>query len=192
MNAGSGRKSRPAAGFTLAEISISLGVASIIGVILLYSLVQGVWLFRSNESEMWARDSGSSVIRTIRDDIQTSASQRIYPDYTQVAGVQTSNGSCAVIVLPDARGSVTYYRAPAAAGGTTGKIYYHSNGATAPNPATDKLLASNAMDFEFRRNPNGTVRVGFVLAALGYPRRLLGSVESDRVRFTTSAIPRNP
>lgn len=181
------------AGFTLAELSVALGVGTIISLVLLYALVEGVWLFRSNESEMWARENGSSIIRLIRDDIQTAQSERIYSNYTQTGGVETNNGSCAVIVLPDARGAVTYYRAPAiSSAGATSQIYYHADGNTAPNPAIDKLLASNVIDFEFRRNPNGTVRVAFVLGAIGYPRRLLGSVESDRVRFSTSAIPRNP
>ncbi|MGI8891444.1 MAG: PilW family protein [Chthoniobacterales bacterium] len=186
------QKTKFSSGYTLVELSVALGVGSIVGLILLGALVQGTWLFRSNESEMWARDSGSKTIRTIRDDIRMAQSERIYADYTKVGGTETNNGSCAIIVLPDARGAVTYYRWPATGSGANSGLYYHANGATTPNPTTDTLLVNNVMDFEFRRNPNGTVRIGFVLGSLGYPRRLLGGVESDRVRFSTSAIPRNP
>ncbi len=192
MTTRAGTQGKRSEGFTLAELSVALGVGSIVGLILLYGLVQGVWLFRSNETEMWARDNGSSVIRAVRDDLRLAQSEQIYANYKQVGGTEVGNGSCAVIFLPDA-GPVTFYRWPFdKVGEPIGQIYYHANGATAPNPATDKLLASNVMDFEFRRNPNGTVRVGFVLGALGYPRRVLGQVESDRVRFSTSVLPRNP
>jgi len=201
MRTGIGKAPKCDGGFTLIELTVAMGVGSIVGVILLYSLVQGVWLYRSNESEMWARNNGSSLIRVIRDDIQTAQDEHIYSDVSQVGGTQTNNGSCAVIDLPAGGGSVTYYIWPTAkpAAGTgdgTRQIYYHSDGATAPNPATDKLMASEVLDFEFRRNANGTVRVGFILGVIGYhpgrpDLRLPGSVESNRVRFTTSAIPRN-
>jgi hypothetical protein len=177
------------------EVAVALGVGSIVGAILLYALVQGVWLFRANESEMWARNEGSSVIRVIRDDIQAAQDVRIYSDYTNVGGTESQNGSCAVIDLPDGS-SVSYYRSPVtplvSGSGVTDQIYYHADGSTAPDPATDKLLSSGVLNFEFRRNPNGTVRVAFILGIFGYPRHLLGTVESDRLRFTTSAIPRNP
>lgn len=182
-------------GFTIAELSVAGGVALIVGLILFFAFSQGVWLFRSNESEMWGRENGSAVIRAIQDDLQSAQTEKIYADYTQTAGTDGSNGSCAVINLPEGPTTITYYWwSPTGFGGAgtiLGKIFSHT-GATAPNPATDKVLATNVTNFEFRRNPNGTVRVGFVLGILGYPRRLLGSVESDRLRFTTSAIPRNP
>lgn len=192
MKPGAGKRAGLSGGFTLVELSVALGVGSIVGLILLAGLVQGVWLFRSNESEMWARDNGSSAIRAIRDDLRAAQSEQIYANYKQVSGAEVGNGSCAVIVRPDT-GPATYYRWPFdKVGEPIGQIYYHANGGTAPNPATDKLLASNVMDFEFRRNPNGTVRIGFVMGALGYPRRVLGQIESDRVRFSTSVLPRNP
>ena len=201
MSIGTRTRSKLAEGFTLVELSVALGVGSIVGAILLYALVQGVWVFRANESEMWARSKGSSVIRVIRNDIESAKDVRIYTDYTTVGGTETQNGSCAVVDLPTdddppSVTSVTYYRSsvdpPANGSGVTDQIYYHADGSTAPDPATDKLLTSSVLDFEFRRNPNGTVRVGFILGILGYPRHLLGTVESDRLRFSTSAIPRNP
>lgn len=188
-----GKRNEGSRGFTLVELSVATGVGTIVMLILMYALSQGVWIFRSSESEMWARDNGSSVIRAIRDDLQSAQDEKIYADYTQVNGTETSNGSCAVINLPAGPTTTAYYwYAPVAASGQTlGKIYAHT-GATALDPATDRLLANNVTNFEFRRNPNGTVRVGFILGVIGYPRRLFGSVEADRLRFTTSAIPRNP
>ncbi|MDQ3199908.1 MAG: hypothetical protein M3Q46_12125 [Verrucomicrobiota bacterium] len=182
-------------GFTLVEMSVAGGVALIIGLILFFALSEGVWLFRANESEMWARDNGSSVIRAIQDDLQSAQTAAIYPDYTQVNGTEINYGSCAVVNLPEGPTTITYYWwqplvAPKV-GPVLGRIYSHT-GTTALNSATDILLASNVTSFEFRRNPNGTVRVGFAVGILGYPRRLLGSIEPDLLRFSTSAIPRNP
>lgn len=189
------RRSRGAGGFTLLELSVAMGVSTIVGLIAFFALSQGVWLFRSNESEMWARENGSSVIRAIYDDLQSAQTEKIYPSYTQTNGAEIDHGSCAVLVVPGKVDPVTYYWwtplvAPAL-GPVLGSIYSHT-GSTPPAPATDKLLASNVTNFEFRRNPNGTVRVGFVLGILGYPRRLLGSIEPDLLRFSTSALPRNP
>ncbi len=185
--------SKRAEAFTLVELSVAGGVATIIGLILFFALSQGVWLFRGNESEMWARENGSSVIRAIQGNLQSAQTEKIYSDYTNTLGTDITNGSCAVITVPEGPTTVTYYWSAgvSANGQTLGSIYSHT-GTTAPIPATDKVLASNVSSFEFRRNPNGTVRVGFVIGILGYPRRLLGSIESDRLRFSTSAIPRNP
>ena len=173
---------------------VAMGVGTGVLLILFFALSQGVWVFRANESEIWARNDGSSAIRAIQGDLQSAQAEKIYPDYKQTGGTETNNGSCAVITIPDAATPTAYYWwAPTGvtAGPPLGKIYSHS-GNTAPNPATDKLLVRNVTNFEFRRNPNGTVRVGFILGILGYPRRLFGSIEADRLRFTTSAIPRNP
>ena len=182
-------------GHTLVELSVAGGVAMIVGLILFFSLSQGVWLFRSNESEMWSRENGSSVIRAIQGSLQSAQTEKIYADYTKVSGTDITYGSCAVLTLPEGPTTITYYwwlsPIQPSAGPKLGNIYSHT-GTTAPIPATDKLLASNVTNFEFRRNPNGTVRVGFVVGILGYPRRLLGSIETDLLRFSTSAIPRNP
>ena len=183
-----------AEGFSLVELSVAGGVATVIGLILFFALSQGVWIFRSNESEMWARENGSSVIRAIQGNLQLAQDEKIYADYTNVSGTDLTYGSCAVLTLPEGPTTVTYYWSSpgiSSTGQNLGSIYSHT-GTTAPTPATDKVLASNVTNFEFRRNTNGTVRVGFVVGILGYPRRLLGSIESDRVRFSTSAIPRNP
>jgi len=188
-------RSKGTEGHTLVELMVAGGVATIVGLILFFSLSQGVWLFRSNESEMWSRENGSSVIRAIQGNLQSAQTEKIYADYTKVSGTDITYGSCAVINLPEGPTTVTYYwwspTGLASTGQTLGKIYAHT-GTTAPTPATDKVLATNVTNLEFRRNPNGTVRVGFVLGILGYPRRLLGSIEPDRLRFSTSAIPRNP
>lgn len=171
-----------------------MGVGSIVMVILCYALVQGVWIFRANESELWARSDGSAVIREIQDSLQSAQAEKIYADYTQVGGVDGNNGSCAVITRPDLPAPISYYWwLPPGWGASQnlGKISSHM-GSTAPDPTTDPVLAADVMSFEFRRNPNGTVRVGFVFGILGYPRRLYGSIEADRLRFTTSSIPRNP
>lgn len=182
-------------GHTLVELAVAGGVATVVGLILFFALSQGVWLFRSNESEMWARDNGSSVIRAVQGSLQSAQTEKIYADYTKVGGTDITYGSCAVINLPEGPTTVTYYwwssTGVLSTGQTLGKIYSHA-GTTAPTPATDKLLATNVTNLEFRRNPNGTVRVGFVLGILGYSRRVFGGIEPDRLRFSTSAIPRNP
>ena len=177
-----------------------MGVGSIVLVILMYALVQGVWIFHANESEMWTRDAGAAAVRAISAALQSAQSEKIYGNYTQVSGTDQSNGSCAVITtLPtDATAAtVTYYwkasGSPVGAGSATlGQIYFHPNGGTALDPTTDKVVASNVTQFEFRRNPNGTVRVGFILGIFGYPRHPFASVEADLVRFSTSVLPRNP
>ena len=173
---------------------VAVGIGTIVGLILFFALSQGVWIFRANESEMWARENGSAVIRAMEDDLQSAQTAKIFPNYTQVAGTDFNYGNCAVISLPAGPTTVTYYWATSAlqaSGPALGNIYSH-NGGTAPNPASDKLLARNVTKLEFRRNPNGTVRVGFVLGIIGYPRRLLGSIEPDLLRFSTSVLPRNP
>lgn len=183
--------------FTIVETMVAMAIGTIVTLILMYAFTQGIWVFRANETEMWARNDGSEVVRAIRGDLQTAQTVKIYPDYTQTGGTDGSNGSCAVLTipnLPNAAGTTTYYwRAPVSSGSgpSLGTIYSHS-GTSAPNPATDRVLASNITNFEFRRNPNGTVRVGFILAILGYPRRLFGGVEADLLRLSTSALPRNP
>jgi hypothetical protein len=174
-----------------------MGVGTIAPLVLMYAFTQGIWIFRAHETEMWARNDGSSAIREIGNELECAETARIYPDYTQIAGAEQNNGTCARLTVPDlpnpARTVTYYWNAPIAVGnGTTlGNIYSHTGTGT-PDPATDNVLARNVTAFEFRRNPNGTVRVGFVLGILGYPRRLFGAIEADRLRFTTSAIPRNP
>jgi hypothetical protein len=86
---------------------------------------------------------------------------------------------------------VAYYLVGATSGTATGSIYYDSNAGTAPNPASDRLLHGNVGDLEFRRNPNGTTRVGMALGTLGYTRRKFGTVENDLVRYTVSVTRRN-
>lgn len=167
--------------------AISVGV----GLIALAGLVQGVHLFKCNESEIWAREKGSRIIRAIRDDMQKATAVRIYPSYTSITGAGGTYGSCIVLDLPDSAKSVAYYRSAADLNTNSGRIFYDSNTTSAPTPGTDKLLLSSVMDFEFRRNPNGSVRVGFQIATLGYPRRQYGSIEADRVRYSTSILPRN-
>lgn len=186
------RKNIQTSGFTLAEVMVATVVALAVTLITTAALVQGVHVFKGNESTMWAREKGSKVIRSIQNDMYKATAIRIYPDYASVAGAESAYGSCIVLDLPDIGKSVAYYRSASNATPTSGSIYYDTNTTVSvPNPAADKALVSTAMDLEFRRNANGSVRVGFQLGTLGYPRRTYGSNESDCVRYTTSVVPRN-
>ena len=79
----------------------------------------------------------------------------------------------------------------ASAGEATGGICYDSNTATFPAPASNRLLQDRVTDLEFRRNPNGSLRIGFAAGFIGYPRRQFGTAEADLVRFSTSVTRRN-
>ncbi len=177
--------------FTLIEVIVATAISVGVGLISLFGLVKGVHLFKCNESEMWAREKGSRVIRAIRDDMQKASAVRIYASQSSITGAGTTYGSCIVMDLPDSGRTVAYYRSAVDATTTSGRIFYDSNTASAPSPSTDKLILTSVMDLEFRKNPNGSIRVGFQLGTLGYPRKQYGSIESDRVRYSTSILPRN-
>jgi prepilin-type N-terminal cleavage/methylation domain-containing protein len=176
-------------GFTLLELMFSMGIGSIIALVTLGALVEGMHLFSSNSTEMVARDQGSRAIRQIATDIQSATLVNIYPDYTSTTGSSASYGTCAVVAMTT--GTVAYYRYASTTGTNAGGIYYCSNAAVPPNPATDKLLVSSVQDFEFRADVYASIRVGFKIGIYGYPSLLVGSKEADLVRFTTSATPRN-
>ena len=178
-------------GFTLVEVVVATAISVAVGLIALGGLVQGVHLFKCNESEMWAREKGSRIIRSLRDDMQKATAIRIYANQSSISGAGINYGSCLVLDLPDSGRTVAYYRNALNANSNSGRIFYDSNTTSAPAPASDKLLLSGVMDMEFRKNPNGSIRVGFQVATLGYPRRLYGSIEADRIRYTTSILPRN-
>ena len=59
-----------------------MGVGTIVTLILMYAFTQGIWIFRANESEMWARNDGSAAIRTIQNNLESAQTAKIYPDYT--------------------------------------------------------------------------------------------------------------
>ena len=177
--------------FTLVELLVAGAISTVVGLIVILALSNGVHIFRSNESEMWARENGSRTIRAMQDSVEKATGVHIYPNRAGIGGAETSYGSCVVLDLPDTGKSVAYYFEQTGPIPSVGYIYYDPNTATAPTPALDKVLMRTAMDLEVRRNPSGAVRIGFKLGTLGYPRRLYGSVEADRVRFTTSAVPRN-
>ena len=68
-----------------------MGVGTIATLVLMYAFTQGIWIFRANETEMWARNDGSSAIREIGNELECAETARIYPDYTQIAGAEQNN-----------------------------------------------------------------------------------------------------
>lgn len=187
---GTAFKYRSDAAFTLVELAITLGIASVIALCSMQSLIQGMGMFKSTSTEMIARDAGSRAIRKMATAIQGALSTKIVANYLSTASADSQYGSC--IVLQMASGtSVAFYRYAPAANPNSGGIYFDANTATAPNPAADKLLVSSTQDLEFRRDANGTVRAGFKIGTFGYPSKAIGTKEADRVRYTTSVLPRN-
>ena len=183
-------RSRSAAAFTLAELSITMGIASVIALGSTASMVEGMSLFKCTSTEMIARDAGSRVIRRMTTAIQSAVTTKIVPNYLSTGSAGGLYGSC--VVLQTASGtSAAFYRYAPNSDPNSGGIYYDANIATAPNPATDKLLASSAQDLEFRRDATGTIRAGFKIGTFGYPSKAVGAKEADRVRYTTSILPRN-
>ena len=176
-------------GFTLTELMIAGGAGSIIGLISLGALVEGTHLFKSNSTEMIARDQGSRAIRRMGADIQGALTTLIYSDYQGTSGAAAEFGSC-IVLQKAAGGSVAYYRYAPTTDPNSGGIYYSPN-AGPPNPSTDRLLANSVRDLEFRRDINGSIRIGFDLGTYGYPTFVVGGKESDLVRFSTSSLQRN-
>ena len=177
-------------GFTLVELMIAGAIGSIIGLIAMGGMVEGTHLFKSNSTEMIARDQGSRAIRRISADIQQALTTQIFPNYLAMVGAGGQYGSC--VVLQKLSGvSAAYYRYAPTADPNSGGIYYAANAAVAPNPLTDKLLVSAVRELEYRRDVNGSIRVGFDIGTFGYPTLVVGGKEADLVRFTTSSLPRN-
>lgn len=181
------RRSR-SAGFTLVEVMVATAVASVVAAITLGIMSEGAALIRSAASNMLAHNTGSAAIRRITLGLQQANLARIYPAYQSATAGQF--GSCLVVTAPDGT-SAAYYLAPNPQDATTMALFYDSNAATAPNPATDKLLVTAVQDLEFRRDALGSVRAGFKIAVYGYPTKAAGSKEADVVRFTTSVLQRN-
>jgi len=179
-----------AKGFTLVEVMFGCAIGSLIALAALGSIVEGMQLFRSNSSEMIARDKGARAIRKISTDMQNASQIQVFPNYLSTTGSNTTYGSCAV--LQGTNGSVAYYLyASNSSDPNSGGIYYCANAAVAPNPATDSLLVSDVQDFEFRSDISGSTRVGFKIGIYGFPTLSLGSDEADLVRYSTSNVPRN-
>lgn len=177
--------------FTLVELVVAMGVGSVVALVTMLGLTQGTHLFKSNETEMWARENGSQTIRAIHDDIVKATSVKIYTNYQYIGGAEAEYGSCIVVVLPENGRSIAYYRSATPGDPTSGRVCQDLDTSSATNPLTDKQLLRPVGDLEFRRNPNGTIRIGFDIWTLGYPRRTYGAIEADKVRYTTSALPRN-
>ena len=177
-------------GFTLIEVLIASAIGSIIGLISIGGLVEGLHLFKSNSTEMIARDQGSRAVRKMTADIQQSVLAQIFPTYQGTTGAAGDYGSC-VVLQESSGGSVAYYLYAPTSDPNSGGIYYAANGAVAPKPLTDKLLVSAVQDLDFRRDVNGSIRVGFDIGTFGFPTLLVGAKEADLVRFTTSSLPRN-
>lgn len=177
-------------GFTLIELMFALAIGSVIALVSLGGLVEGMHLFSSTSTEMIARDAGSRAIRQITTDMLNASQVSIYPNYLSLSGSSAAYGSCAVIQTPSS--NVAYYLyAASSTDPNSGGIYYCPNATLGPNPATDTLLVSSVQDFEFRTDTYPSIRVGFKIGIYGYPTFLVGSKEPDLVRFTTSNVPRN-
>lgn len=180
-----------AAGFTLVEVMFATAISSIVALVAMISIVEGTQLFQCNSTELVARDQGSRAIREISTDIDSATQVQIFPNYLSVSGSTSSYGSCAVIANTSG-GSVAYYLyASSTTNPNSGGVYYCANAAAGPNPATDTLLVSSVQDFEFRSDVSGSIRTGFKIGICGFPTLLIGSKESDLIRFTTSDVPRN-
>lgn len=183
-------RSRSAKAFTLAELTVAMGVGTVIALGSMASMVEGIGMFKCTSTEMIARDAGSKVVRRLSTAIQGALTSKIVSNYLSTASAGGQYGSC--IVLQNASGvSSAYYRYAPNTDPNSGGVYFHANMATTPNPAADKLLASSAQDLEFRRDATGTIRVGFKIGTFGYPSKVIGGKEADMVRYTTSILPRN-
>jgi hypothetical protein len=184
-------------GFTLVELSMAIVVSIGVSLFVMLGFIQGSRYMRANETEMWARERGSRVIRRIYTDLMRASAVHIFTDYTNVTGAETTYGSCAVLDIPatstTAAYSVAYYLAGGSNTDGSGSILYDNSVTipSPPNPNGDKLYENNVLDLEFRRIGTGPVRVGFEVGFIGYPRRVFGSIEQDRVRFSTSVTSRN-
>jgi len=180
-----------ASGFTLIEVIFATAISTMIALVCMLSLVEGMHLFRSNSTEMVARDTGSRAIRRISGDIQNCSQIAIYPNYLSVSGSVSGYGSCAVLTTGSTATGLYYLYPLNNSNINAGGIYYSANPSAGPNPATDTLLVSYVQDFEFRTDVTGYIRTGFKIGIYGYPTLLTGSKEADLVRFTTSDVPRN-
>jgi hypothetical protein len=176
-----------AAGFTIVEVMFSCAIGAIIAMVTMTGMIEGSQLFRSNSTEIVARDKGSIAIRKISTAVQEATTVTIYPTYLSTTGTSSTYGSCAV--LTSTSGSVAYYRYAATSDSNSGGLYYCTS--STPNPANDQLLVSNVQDFEFRSDPSGSIRSAFKVAIYGFPTMALGSQESNIVRYSTSNVPRN-
>jgi prepilin-type N-terminal cleavage/methylation domain-containing protein len=183
-------RARSCVGFTLAEVTIALAVGSIVALCSISTMVEGMHLFKCTSTEMIARDAGSRAIRKMSTDIQQALTAQVFSTYQDMTGAAGQYGSCILLQTPSG-GSVAYYLYTSSAYPNSGAIYYHSNAATAPNPATDKLLVSSVQGLEFRSDPHGSIRAGFKIGIFGYPSLVVGGQEADIVRFSTSNLPRN-
>jgi len=177
-------------GYTLVEMMFACAIGSIIALVTLTGMIEGSQLFRSNSSELVARDQGSRAIRQITTDLQGASQVLIYPTYLSTSGTAVSYGSCAV--LHTTSGTVAYYLyASSASNPNSGGLYYCPAAGSPPNPATDTLLVPYVQDFEFRSDVSGSIRTGFKIGIYGFPTLAQGSQEPDLVRYSTSALPRN-
>lgn len=177
-------------GFTLMEASVAGAIGSVIGLISIGAMVEGTHLFKTNSTEMIARDQGSRAVRRISSEIQQAVTSQIFSTYLGTSGASAEFGSC--LVLQNRSGTlVAYYRYAPTADPNSGGIYYAANAAVAPKPATDKLLVGSVRDLEFRRDVNGSIRIGFNVGTFASAGLVTGGKEADVVRFSTSALPRN-
>ncbi len=177
-------------GFTLMEASVAGAIGSIIGLISIGAIAEGTHLFKTNSTEMIARDQGSRAVRRISSEIQQSLTSQIFSNYLGMSGAGGEFGSCLVLQKPSGT-LVAYYRYAPTSDPNSGGIYYAANAATTPNPLTDKLLVSSVRDLEFRRDVNGSIRVGFNVGTFASATLVTGGKEADLVRFSTSTLPRN-
>lgn len=186
-----GRKAAGSKGFTLVEVMFATAISAIIGLVAMVSFIEGSQLFRSNSTEMVARDKGSRAIRRIATDLQNAGQVSIYANSASLTGTALTYGSCAVLTMTS--GSVAYYLypLPSATNLNGGNIYECSNYTGTVNPASDDLLVSSVQDFEFRSDVSGSIRTAFKIGIFGYPTMSQGAGEPQIVRFTTSVVPRN-
>lgn len=180
---------RTPGGYTLIEMMFATAISTVVSLVAMGALVEGMHLFQSNSTEMVARDKGSRAIRQISNDVRNAASVAIYS--STLCASATTYGPCAVITNT-AGGMVAYYfYTPSVSNTNAGGIYYCANASLPMSHATDQVLAYSVQDFEFRSDISGTIRTGFKMGIYGYPTLLTGSKEPDLVRFTTSNLPRN-
>lgn len=183
-------KRRFFAAFTMAELLVATGIGSVVALITMTAMIQGAYMMKCSRSEMMARDRGSAALKAMGTAMQNARQVRIYGTYLGTGGAEAQFGSCIVVERPDGT-SASYYRFAPNGDASSGGIYFNKDASFAPNPALDKLLVSSTQGLEFRRDISGSVRVGLQIGTFGYPSRTTGVKESERVRFSSSFLPRN-